>query len=245
MGAAVGISNRIWLKCVFTASVLVGFALPVSSFAQQAKITISVFDSNSPKTLVPSTLRVVTITDGPSYYFSGKPDSLHPKTAFCQQGQAVVAEPDNKAYYFNSKNFDCTFPLKIPVLPRYDFAYIVTKAEGFYDAGDYAKSALLYSEAAGQASAIGKGESYSDLAKKTYVSVGKVLGVDNAISTLPGEATKFWMSNDLKSTLEKYQASANIPVTGKIDYSTLQTMSGTNIGAYLHCPPSCGPAPQM
>ncbi len=101
---------------------------------------------------------------------------------------------------------------------------------------DSALVALLYTEMAQRLFSIGEMGRAKYAEKLSYEFAAKVLGVSQGTEHDPVQ-DKWVLGKALKQAIRRYQTSHDLPSSGRLDYRTLRSLSGTDIGPYLVGPP--------
>ena len=150
----------------------------------------------------------------------------------CSQGERVLVKPSDVNYYIDDQT-EC--PIKddvtIKVTRKNILMNLRSAASKAEREGDHGKASLLYQEIAARARGFDK-----DLAlnaeKKVYETLGKELRVASPVVSVSGGADVV-MSSDLRFAVKQFQKHNGIKPTGELNYTTLEKVSGKQIGVYL------------
>lgn len=75
----------------------------------------------------------------------------------------------------------------------------------------------------------------NDWSARTIMMVGRAFSVDRSMAFDPLQ-NRVVMTSQLSNILEGYQRENSIPVTGQVDYKTLQALSGRSLGSIAYQP---------
>lgn len=156
-------------------------------------------------------------------------------TKGCKQGEIISATPISPLYYKGKT--DCNpaaKQLEVRVTKKAFVDILKWNATRLETAGDWAKAALVYNEIAGRVEPVNKTEAQESREKvyllfAEHVDVGRKLNV----AVFDPLQEKKVMSPGFARKVEEFQFKMGIPVSGRIDYKTLSTAAGEDIGKYL------------
>jgi hypothetical protein len=147
----------------------------------------------------------------------------------CKLGTKIQARPKEDAYLYSSKRF-CRPQLDFRVTPKEVYWTLKNNLDSALEAADFATAALAATELA----SIGKREGVSvageDAEFLSYIYAAEALKVPNGV-TFDQVQQKPVVAAALKDAVQSFQRQMGIEVTGKLDYVTLSTMSGTTSAA--------------
>jgi hypothetical protein len=99
--------------------------------------------------------------------------------------------------------------------------------------GDRALAVLLYGEMTQRFWRLGRIREGRDAEQRSYELAADVLRVDEGTTYDPVQG-KHVMTKGLVNAIREYQENQGLRVTGRLDYPTLQQLSGKNVSPYMY-----------
>lgn len=153
----------------------------------------------------------------------------------CKQGDIILASPINPLYYKGRK--DCSpaaKQLEVRVTKKKFAQNLQSNATRLENARDWAKAALVYNEIAGRVEPVDDLEA-QESRQKVYLLFARhlKLGTEINVIVFDLQQEKWVMSPGLARKVEEFQLENGITASGRIDYKTLSTAAGEDVGKYI------------
>lgn len=145
----------------------------------------------------------------------------------CKDGEQFFAIPRDMVTYRKSVLVDCS---KIVTLKVTSVAYDATLRRGAQmavSADDHAKAAMFFNDLYKRTEVWDQNAS-EGFRVKALQEAAKSLNVETPTVQDSGREV---MSPELRESLSEFQQKTGLDVNGKLDYSTLRSLAGTDIGA--------------
>ena len=153
--------------------------------------------------------------------------------AGCSQGEVIRAKPESELFYEGKRYCD----------PQQEVIEVLVTSIGFYENlrsngeqletnEEWSKAALVYNEMSVRARAWDREEAES-WRQKAYELFAKHIELPSDVEIVVPYKGRKVVSPGYQDAIRRYQAQEGIPETGRIDYGTLASAAGQDVGVYL------------
>lgn len=164
-----------------------------------------------------------------SHFKDTGPDGTMKVNHTCQEGERFFAKAMDSNHYRDSTKADCGSPLTLKVTSNDHYETLKRIGDRAVQANDHGKAALAYNDLYVRTSTSDPVES-EGFRVKALTEAGKSLNVE--VPTVQDDGYTV-MSPSLKTTLTDFQRKSGIEAKGQLDYPTLRSLAGTDIGVLV------------